>query len=187
MKKYFILAITLCITSSLKAENKFPTSFTSEDYGFKRIIKKAKQSNKWSDALLSEKMEIIRNVAYEETIGSKIVSDRFTVTCYGGTVDLVIFFDIASDICSKKHELNKRLYKIWTDEGGEFHKDGFDYAHLPEAYPCDLPSSALGALWAQELIENEGNSGYDIEKSFQTFLKPMMPVPDSISKKFSYR
>ena len=168
------------------SEKKDKTAFTEENFGYMRVFARAKRDVLWKKAASnSARMMLVRKYALKTKTVSSPVSDRYMVTCYGGPVDLVHFLCLSANICSGKHVLAPRLYREWVAEGGFDNLQRFNLQEPPEAHPDDLPSNALGALWGYELKKNELNLDFDLQKSFDDFVKPLRPVPDVISKQFS--
>jgi hypothetical protein len=132
-------------------------------------------------------MMIVRKYALKSAVVSDPVSDRYVITCYGGPIDLVHFFMLASNVCSGQHELETRLYREWVAEGGPDNLDGFNHREPPEAHPDDLPSNALGALFGLELRAHNQRKGADLRAAFRRFIAPLLPVPDAVARRFSHR
>ena len=163
-------------------------SYANKDYSFVRVFERAKQDVKWQEAqTLTERLWLIRKYSAKHAVTSDPVSDRYVVTCYGGTIDLVHFLCLAANVSSGKHERAPRLYQEWLAEGGKENLYKFNYSEHPEAHPDDLPSNALGALFGLELRKHDKDLSVDLQKAFTDFVAPLLPVKDEIAKAFSHR
>lgn len=154
-------------------------------YSYERVFEKAEKDLSWSKLSLREKILKVRSVALKQKTVSEPVSDRYQITAYGGPIDLVHFLMLAAEAQVDGMNMNDRLFKEWEQEGGFQHLNGFNPQYLCEAHPDDLPSNALGALFGSELKAHGVHSS--LRQSFSDFIKPLLPVPDSIAKKFSHR
>ena len=170
---------TVILTFSLKAED------LKNQYSYTRVFEKAEASINWDKLSLREKLMKVRAVAMKNKTVSDPVSDRYTITAYGGPIDLVHFLMLAAEAQKDGIDMNDRLYKEWVQEGGEYHLNGFNPKYPCEAHPDDLPSNALGALFGLEL-KSKGMKG-SLKDAFAEFIKPLVPVPDLTAKKFSHR
>jgi hypothetical protein len=179
MKRLFFCSYCLLLFSL--------SGFTREDYSFVRIFTKASAVQGWSSLSGREKLMKIRKVASQQKTVSDPVSDRYTITAYGGPVDLVHFLMLAVEATRKDMDIKERLYKEWVAEGGEDHQFGFNPQYPCEAHPDDLPSNALGALFGSEIKDKLDNEGFDILEAFIAFIKPLRPLPDVLAKNFSHR
>lgn len=168
------------VCSLMFAEDKSSTQFS-----YQRVFEKAEKDLSWSKLSLREKLMKVRAVALKNKTVSEPVSDRYQITAYGGPIDLVHFLMLAAEACKDNIDVNERLYKEWVQEGGFQHLNGFDPQYPSEAHPDDLPSNALGALFGKELKASGVKSS--LRDSFSKFIRPLLPVPDSIAKKFSHR
>ena len=162
-----------------KVNGKEPT------YSFERVFDKAAKDPSWSSLNLREKLLKVRSVALKNKTVSDPVSDRYQITCYGGPIDLVHFLMLAAEAQKTNIDMKDRLYKEWLQEGGPQHLNGFNPQFPCEAHPDDLPSNALGALFGEELQKSGLNT--NLKDEFLKFIKPLIPVPDSIAKTFSHR
>jgi len=173
-----ILLILLALTFSVYGE-------VPNKYSFERVFDKARQSPNWQSLSLREKLMKVRAVALKNKTTSDPVSDRYQITAYGGPIDLVHFLMLAAEAQRDGINMKERLFKEWEQEGGFQHLNGFNPQYPCEAHPDDLPSNALGALFGQEMkkkgVENS------LKEEFSKFIKPLVPVPDAIAKKFSHR
>lgn len=163
----------------------FSQNKTQESFAFQRVFSKAEEDPAWPKLNLREKLMKVRALALKEKTVSDPVSDRYQITAYGGPIDLVHFLMLAAEAQLDEVDMKKRLFTEWEQEGGYQHLNGFNPQYPCEAHPDDLPSNALGALFGEEL-KNNGLNG-SLKDSFAAFLKPLMPVPDAIAKKFSHR
>ena len=172
MIKLFLFIILIC-------------SVNAEEYAYQRIFSKAEQDSNWSKLSLRDKLMKVRSIALKNKTVSDPVSDRYQITAYGGPIDLVHFLMLAADAQKDGIDMKERLFKEWEQEGGLQHLNGFNPQYPCEAHPDDLPSNALGALFGQELKQH-GLKG-SLKEVFAEFIKPLKPVPDSITKEFSHR
>ena len=168
------------VCSLILAEDK-----PSTQYSYQRVFVKAEKDLSWSKLSLREKLMKVRSVALKHKTVSDPVSDRYQITAYGGPIDLVHFLMLAAEAQKENINMNERLYKEWVQEGGFQHLNGFDPQYPCEAHPDDLPSNALGALFGKELKEKGIKTS--LRDSFSEFIRPLLPVPDSITNKFSHR
>lgn len=165
------------------------TSFSEEtEFAYQRIFDLAKKDFKWKRCkTLSEQMWLVRSYASKEAVVSAKVSDRYQITAYGGPVDLVHFLALSNYVASGRQDLEESLYLQWVSEGGPDHENGFVMAKKQEAHPDDLPSNALGALWGSELKKHNSDLSVDLQKSFEAFIKGLLPVPRKIAQEYSHR
>jgi hypothetical protein len=156
-------------------------------FSYERIFAKAIKDPGWNEMTLRSKLLLVRKVALKQKTVSDPVSDRYTLTAYGGSIDLVHFLMLAAEASKEKIDMKERLYKEWVQEGGTVHQNGFNPSYPSEAHPDDLPSNALGALYGKEVKLKFKNGETDLLKTFKSFIKPLKPLPDLLSKKFSHR
>jgi hypothetical protein len=180
------LAMSVSLIATAWAEDKIKHAYPVQEFGFSRLFQQARQDPKWSESIVADRMLLVRSYALKESVVSDPVSDRYAITCYGGSIDLVHFFCLAADICSGKHDLGERLYREWVDEGGRENQEKFNDREPPEAHPDDLPSNALGALFGLEMMGRVNDQDFDLEEAFGDFISSLLPLPDSIAKEFSH-
>ena len=160
----------------------------STTFAYERIFNLAKKDFKWKKCkTLSEQMWLVRSYASKEAVVSKKVSDRYQITAYGGPIDLVHFLCLSNYVASGRYGLEDSLYRQWLSEGGKDHEYGFVMEKKQEAHPDDLPSNALGALWGSELKKHNNDLSFDLQKSFEAFIKGLKPVPRKIAQEYSHR
>lgn len=172
------ILLFILLIFSLKGEEK-------TEFAYQRVFQKAESSVGWDKLTLREQALLVRKIALKQKTVSDPVSDRYQITAYGGPIDLVHFLMLASEALRDNINIQERLYKEWEQEGGPQHIRGFDPRYPSEAHPDDLPSNALGALFGTE-IKNKKLNG-TLRECFEQFIKPLKPVPDWLSKKFSHR
>lgn len=156
-------------------------------FAYERVFEQARATHRWQNATsMHDRLRALRRTALQQPVVSNPVSDRYQVTCYGGTLDLVHFFFFASQAAASRN-VHAWLYWAWRDEAGKMGggSPGDDDDFLWEAMPDDLPSNALGALFGSELRERNVDLD-DIEQHFKAFLEPLIAVPDAVAKRFSY-
>ena len=172
--------LALLLLTAVKAEE--------TEFAYQRIFSLAKKDYKWKKCkTLSEQMWLVRSYAAKEAVVSDKVSDRYQITAYGGPVDLVHLLALSNYVASGHQGLEDSLYRQWISEGGPDHEHGFVMAKKQEAYPDDLPSNAFGALWGAEIKKHNKNLEFDLQKSFEKFIKGLKPVPRKIAQEYSHR
>ena len=165
----------------------YAVEFEASQYSFVRIFEKAAKDPDWQQMDVRQKILWVRKRALKQKTVSDPVSDRYTLTAYGGPIDLVHFLMLASEALRDGVNMNERLYKEWKQEGGLIHLRGFNPSYPSEAHPDDLPSNALGALFGREIKQKLKNKKLDLLLEFKAFVKPLKLLPDSFAKKFSHR
>ncbi|MCM8537787.1 MAG: hypothetical protein NE334_17730 [Lentisphaeraceae bacterium] len=179
MKYILILFFSISLTA---AEN-----VKSEKFSYKRVFKKAKASPSWPKDDVQDQILFVRKLAAKEKTVSDPVSDRYTLTAYGGPIDLVHFLMLAYEATRDEINIKDRLYKEWVSEGGPDHQFGFNPKYPCEAHPDDLPSNALGGLFGTEIKHKMKKEDFDLFKEFSKFIEPLKPLPDRLAQKFSHR
>lgn len=152
-----------------------------------RLITEAKSDPGWAQATTAGKVRLIRETALKKDVVSTPVSDRYLITVLGGPIDLVHFLGLTIVVCSGSAERDKALLDQWKDEGGEDFEAKRTRSFPTEAHPDDLPSNAFGALFGEEIRNQNNRVDFDVTAALLKFLAPLEPVPDAIAKKFSHR
>lgn len=167
-----------------------PALLIAEDtlFSLDRLIDEARSQDAWKTATTaSAKLIQIREAALKKSVVSDPVSDRYLITALGGPIDMVHFLGLAIPVCSGSLQRQPALLDQWKREGGPDHEAGRSRTYPPEAHPDDLPSNAFGALFGEEIRHNEDDAAFDVVGALKSFLSPLQPLPDAITKKFSHR
>lgn len=153
-----------------------------------RLIDEARSQDGWKSATTaSAKLNLIREAALKKGVASDIVSDRYLITALGGPIDIVHFLGLAIPVCARSVERKAALLDQWRREGGPDFEAGLSKIHPPEAHPDDLPSNAFGALFGEEIRDQEHDPAFDVVAALHQFLAPLEPISDEIAKKFSHQ
>jgi len=188
MKSFPAVFILVSFAFQCFPQDSVQYKYSSVEYSFPRVFEAAKKTPKWINAKnITERYWAIYDAANRYSVSSKPVSDRYALTCYGGPIDLMHFFGLAAQVSTGSKTLEEFLYLQWIDEGGPENIKKFNHKEPPEAHPDDLPSNALGSLFSQELIQKKADLNSDIQKEFEEFIAPLLPVPDKVAKEFSHR
>ena len=155
---------------------------SAPNFTHERLLAQAAAHSEWSQTDVIRQLEIIRDLALSHDTSSNPVSDRYSLTFYGGPIDWVHFLNLAIFLTSGDQEFGQAQYDQWVSEGGPDFEAGRNATHPSAATPDDLPSNAFGALFGRELRES---SETDVAAALRTFIQPLRPVPDTIAKQFS--
>ena len=168
-----MIGVWLASISSLVAED--------DEFTHVRLLDRAEADPSWEAAGMIKRLEIIRNLASAEMIASEPVSDRYSITFYAGPIDWVHFLNLTIFVYSGDQKFGEAQYDQWKAEGGIDWEAGRTEV-ATAATPDDLPSNALGALFATELREAKNP---DLRQQLLRFVAPLKPVPDRVAKQFA--
>lgn len=158
-------------------------SAQTEELPHDRLIREAMSGQEWDRGDRQRKLELIRDAALAKQSTSDPVSDRYTITFYGGPIDWVHFLNLAIFVYSGDQSYGEAQHHQWLKEGGLLFEAKKTRTNPTAATPDDLPSNALGALFGKELRASD----LDVEIALPRFIAPLGPVPDTITKKFSHQ
>lgn len=153
-----------------------------------RLVAEAQARPDWVLAEnVTEKLNLIREVALTKGVASDPVSDRYLITALGGPIDMVHFLGLAIPVCSGEVDRKTALFDHWEREGGREFEAGKTGTYPTEAHPDDLPSNALGALFGEEIRNQIDEPDFDVIGALMKFLRPLEALPDRLVKVFSHR
>ncbi|MEM1297372.1 MAG: hypothetical protein AAGH89_18550 [Verrucomicrobiota bacterium] len=158
-------------------------SANAEEFPHDRLISEAKSRQEWKRANRHRKLELISEAALTKPSTSDPVSDRYTITFYGGPIDWVHFLNLAVFVYSGDQSYGEAQHHQWLKEGGLLFEAKKTRTNPTAATPDDLPSNALGALFGKELQASE----LEVEIALRKFIAPLLPVPDRLAKEFSHQ
>ncbi len=157
----------------------------ADEFPHDRLVIEAKAHPDWASADNQRQLELIRDAALAKKTSSDPVSDRYTITFYGGPIDWVHFLNLAIFVYSGDQAFGEAQYAQWVNEGGLVFEAGKTREQPTASTPDDLPSNALGALFGKELRMQKSPS--EVEDALERFIEPLRPVPDQIAKAFSHQ
>ncbi|HCE46387.1 MAG TPA: hypothetical protein DET40_22815 [Lentisphaeria bacterium] len=119
--KILTAIILVFFALQVSAQDDVKYKYSSEEYSFPRVFEAAKNTPKWINAkTITERYWAIYDAANKYSVSSKPVSDRYTITCYGGPIDLMHFFGLAAQVSTGSKTLEEFLYLQWIVQG--FHQ-----------------------------------------------------------------
>ncbi len=151
-----------------------------------RLVEAAQQSSMWPLCRTqSDRMSVMRDKALANSADASPVSDRYVITTLAGPVDMVRFFNMAR-LISRGSNRYQMLVREWEREGGPAYMARRSAPGSTDCRPDDLPSNALGALFAEQVRAEEHNLDYDIVPRLKKFFAKLEPVSDEIVKQFPH-
>lgn len=147
-----------------------------------RVIDAALQSSMWPLCRTqSDRISVMRDKALANSADASPVSDRYVITTLAGPVDLVRFFNMAR-LVSRGSNRYQTLFREWDREGGTAYMSRQGPPGSTDCRPDDLPSNALGALFAEQIKAEEHNLAFDFVPRLKKFFAKLEPVSDEIVK-----